>query len=88
MSDKVEMRDEGAALRDHRLARWLTQEQLAEDSGVSVPTIQRLERGEAARITTIVKLAKALGVNPTDIANRATPTRRKGNERRKTIPSI
>jgi transcriptional regulator with XRE-family HTH domain len=41
---------------------------LAERSGISRPTIARLERGdEEARFTTIWKLAAALGVEPGEL---------------------
>ena len=55
-------------LKATREAKLLTQEMLAERSGVSRPSIARLERGdEEARFTTIWKLAKALGVEPGEL---------------------
>lgn len=44
-----------------RLAKGLSQKQLAERMGASQPYIARLERGEDVRITTIRNLAVALG---------------------------
>jgi transcriptional regulator with XRE-family HTH domain len=45
---------------------------LAERSGVSRPTIARLERGdEEARFSTIHKLAAALGVEPSALTGSA-----------------
>ncbi|WP_131735969.1 helix-turn-helix domain-containing protein [Actinomadura roseirufa] len=54
----------GARLRSLRKERALTQEQLAEASGVSVDLIGKLERGRrsTARLTSIAKLAGALDV--------------------------
>src|SRR5918994_3737318 len=48
-------------LREARERTLLTQEELAEKSGVTVSTISRLENGlQAARISTIRKLATAV----------------------------
>lgn len=49
-------------IKQIRLAKHLSQEQLAEKSKVSVRTIQRLEAGEDASISTLNLVAGALGV--------------------------
>ena len=50
-------------LREIRLRALLTQEDLAERSGVAAVTINRLENGHTeARISTVRKLAFTLGV--------------------------
>ena len=47
------------------LGRHYTQEQLAEDSGISTTAIAQIERGEVdPRLSTIAGVAHALGVNP------------------------
>ncbi len=51
-------------LRHVRERAPLSQEELAERSGVHRVTIARLELGATARASTIRKLAKALGVKP------------------------
>jgi transcriptional regulator with XRE-family HTH domain len=51
-------------LRYWREKRFLTQEQLAAQAGVASATISRIEQGHDARITTLVRLARALGVEP------------------------
>jgi transcriptional regulator with XRE-family HTH domain len=51
-------------LREWRLRRLLTQEDLAKKSGLGVNTIIRIEQGQGARISTLRKLADALGVTP------------------------
>ncbi|SEL14549.1 helix-turn-helix domain-containing protein [Streptacidiphilus jiangxiensis] len=60
------MTELGTALRGLRTATSMTQEQLAERSGVSVRTIRRLENGALPdpRLATINQLAAALGVAP------------------------
>ena len=60
-------------LRALRIARLLTQEQLAALAGVSAQTVLRLEReGARAELRTIARLAEALGVPPAELL-RAEP---------------
>jgi transcriptional regulator with XRE-family HTH domain len=56
----------GENLARIRAARGLTQDELAQSSGVSVDTISRLERGAraTARRSTVQALARALGTDP------------------------
>ena len=53
-------------LKKYRVEAGLTQEQLAEKSGISRVTIANIERGNVAFIksSTVIKLADALKVNP------------------------
>ena len=62
-------RDKFAAnLRAERARRKLTQEQLAERSGVSTASIQNYESGATGVMQECVcKLADALGVTPNDL---------------------
>jgi transcriptional regulator with XRE-family HTH domain len=58
----------GDQLRDLRKRRLLTQEQLAERSGVGIATIVRVERNQVEpRGSTIRKLAEALNVDPEEL---------------------
>jgi transcriptional regulator with XRE-family HTH domain len=50
-----------------RRSQALTQQELADRSGVSLTTINRLERGYTARPQTVRKLAEALGVTPSEL---------------------
>jgi transcriptional regulator with XRE-family HTH domain len=55
----------GDRLRNLRKRKLLTQEQLAERSGVGIATIVRVERNQVEpRGSTIHKLAEALSVEP------------------------
>ena len=55
-------------LRAARERRFLTQQQLADLAETSKANISRLESGEQkARMSTIVRLAKALGVDPEEL---------------------
>ena len=58
----------GQRLRQLRVERALTLRALAERSGVSYDTINKLELGQRpARLSTIRKLADALGVEPKEL---------------------
>lgn len=60
-------------LREARERSALSQQQLAEKSGVSRYTISRLETGgRSARPTTTQKLARALGAEPHELMDGST----------------
>lgn len=54
-------------IKQLRMAKRMSQEQLAEKAQVSVRTIQRLEAGEDASISTLNLVAGALGVEVGDL---------------------
>ena len=56
-------------LRTERRRAALTQEELAEKAGVGIATIARIETGdiEEPRVSTLRKLAHALGIEPRDL---------------------
>lgn len=71
----------GAALRRLRLAAGFTQEQLGLESGVQRNFISLIETGQnQPTISTIAKLARALGMNASDLVVAAE---REGRDRRK-----
>lgn len=55
------------SIQQHRLERGWSQEQLAQHSGLSVRTIQRIERGRKASLETLKCLAAAFDVNISDL---------------------
>lgn len=60
-------------LRELRQKAFMSQATLAERSGVSEATINRLERGlQLARYVTTRKLAEALGVKPEELTVETT----------------
>jgi transcriptional regulator with XRE-family HTH domain len=65
----------GDRLARIRRRQGYTQEGLAEASGVSVGTLRKLERNdrESARLSTLHKLARALGVTTTDLLGTHIP---------------
>ncbi len=55
-------------LREARLRRMLTQDELATAAGTTEATVNRLENGlQRPRISTVRKLASVLGVEPEDL---------------------
>lgn len=58
----------GTRIVDLRTQRGLTQERLAEVSGITVRTVQRLEAGNDASLDTLARVAKALEVTMADLS--------------------
>lgn len=57
----AEVQDEiAASARARRLARNLTQDELARRSGVAIATLRRFESGGAASLSTVLAIAEAL----------------------------
>ncbi|MFD0931795.1 DUF4870 domain-containing protein [Psychroflexus salinarum] len=55
-------------IKDLRTRKGFSQEQLSEESRLSLRTIQRIEKGESIpRGDTLIKLTQALGVTPDDV---------------------
>jgi transcriptional regulator with XRE-family HTH domain len=65
----VEPQDQlGANIREIRRAAGLSQMELSDRCGLHFSEISRLERGgRDARLSTIVKLARGLGVSPAEL---------------------
>jgi serine-type D-Ala-D-Ala carboxypeptidase/endopeptidase len=58
----------GERLRDARVRRALTQQELADKAGVGANTVARLERNETEpHMSTLRKLAHALAVDPSTL---------------------
>jgi transcriptional regulator with XRE-family HTH domain len=54
-------------IRNLRLRRGMSQEALAERTGLTNVTISHIETGRTPRPSTVVKIAEALGVSPEDL---------------------
>jgi len=81
-------------LESIRLSRNTTQAQLAEDAGVSLRTIGRLEKGEGVSLATFIRVMKALGIQHSLEALLPDPTVRPiervrigGGERKRARPT-
>ena len=82
-------------LENIRLARNMTQMQLAEEAGVSLRTIGRLEKGQGISVDTFIRALIALGIHQNLEALLPDPTVRpieridtRGSERKRARPSI
>jgi transcriptional regulator with XRE-family HTH domain len=59
-TDDAVLGELGRRLERHRVARNITQAELASAAGVGRATIQRLESGESVQMTSLVKLLRTL----------------------------
>lgn len=63
MNTKTLKKKFGLRVRSIRVSRKLTQEELAEEAGLSPEYVSRIERGKASpSFETIISIASALGV--------------------------
>lgn len=61
-SDHAALQALGRRLARHRLNRNLTQAALATRSGVSTPTVQRIEQGYSSQAANLIRILRALGL--------------------------
>lgn len=61
LSDSAVLEELGQRLARTRLERNLSQERLATEVGVSKATIERLERGEPVKSTSLIRVLRSLG---------------------------
>ncbi len=60
--DTAILRELGERIRQHRIAMELTQEDLAQKSGISLSTLKRIENGEDSKFSNIIKLLKEMNL--------------------------
>ena len=60
-SDKAVLDELGARLARTRLEQNVSQEQLASEAGVSKSTVERIESGREVKLTSLVRILRALG---------------------------
>lgn len=90
MTDAMVLRSLGERLAQHRLARNLTQAELAREAGVSRRTLVRMEAGESTQLLNLVRVLRALdlldgleGVLPEIGPSPMEQWRQRGKERRR-----
>ena len=59
-TDEAILAELGARLSSARLSRDLTQAQLARDAGVSKRTVERMEAGHSAQLTSFIRILRTL----------------------------
>ncbi len=62
LSDKALLRQLGERLLQYRLNRNITQEALAKEAGISVRTVNRIERGHSTQVSNFLRLLRSLGL--------------------------
>ena len=62
LSDATVLAEVGRRLARHRLNRNLAQDDLAREAGISPRTLHRIEHGQGANLTNLVRLLRALGL--------------------------
>ncbi|HEX6667366.1 MAG TPA: helix-turn-helix transcriptional regulator [Solirubrobacterales bacterium] len=90
-SDAAILEQLGSRLRQHRLARNLSQARLAEEAGIGRVTLQRIEEGSAAAsLPSLIRILRALGLTegfdqlvPEVAPSPIEEVRRRGAERRR-----
>ncbi|GAB6056961.1 helix-turn-helix domain-containing protein [Desulfonatronum parangueonense] len=60
LTDEAILAELGGRLKQRRLELQLTQEMLAEQAGVSKRTVERIEAGATAQISTFIRILRAL----------------------------
>jgi putative transcriptional regulator len=60
LTDEAVLKELGTRLERTRLERNLTQRELAEEAGVERKAVQRLEAGESVRLTSFLRVLRAL----------------------------
>ncbi|MBK7691655.1 MAG: helix-turn-helix transcriptional regulator [Bacteroidetes bacterium] len=60
MRDDALIKQVGIFIKHHRLGQNKTQEQVAEDAGISRSTLSLLERGEAVTLPTLIQVLRVL----------------------------
>lgn len=63
-TDEVILAEIGARLTRRRLARQLTQAELAEQAGVGKRTLERVEAGASTQFSTVIRIFRVLGLLP------------------------
>ena len=60
LSDEATLQELGQRIARYRLNRNMTQGALATESGVSTPTVQRLENGQSTQASNLIRILRAL----------------------------
>lgn len=64
LSDEAILEELGTRLSQHRVDQSLTQAQLARQAGVSKRTVERIEAGASAQLSSVIRLLRVLDLLP------------------------
>lgn len=59
-TDNAILEELGKRLQRHRLNQNISQEDLAREAGVGVNTVYRIERGQSAQLTSLIRILRVL----------------------------
>ncbi|MCM8812919.1 MAG: helix-turn-helix domain-containing protein [Candidatus Omnitrophica bacterium] len=62
MSDAAVLKEIGVRIARYRLNKDMTQSTLAVEAGVSLPTLQRAERGASVQVLKLIRILRALNL--------------------------
>jgi len=62
LTDAAVLEELGQRLRQIRLSRNLTQEQMAGEAGITPPTVNKLEHGKPVQLLTLIRVMRVLGM--------------------------
>lgn len=60
LSDKAILEELGKRLQRHRLNQNVSQEELAREAGIGVNTVYRIERGQSAQLSSLIRILRVL----------------------------
>lgn len=94
LTDAAVLEELGARIRQTRLNKNLTQDRVASEAGVSLPTINKLEHGKPVQLITLVRAMRVLGLLdgleaaiPEPAPSPIDQLRRRGRERKRASSS-
>lgn len=61
LTDQAVLEHIGERVRQLRLRKNITQSELARDSGVGKSTIERIEKGHSAQLTSLIRILRSFG---------------------------
>ena len=64
LSDEAILTELGKRLAQHRLDRHMTQAALAEQAGVAKRTVERIEAGASAQMSSVIRILRTLDLLP------------------------
>jgi transcriptional regulator with XRE-family HTH domain len=64
LDDKAILNEIGARISQHRINRQLSQARLAEQAGVSKRTVERIESGGSAQMSSMIRVFRVLDLLP------------------------
>ncbi len=90
LTDATVVEELGRRLRQTRLEQNLAQRQLADEAGVSTPTIRNLEDGKPTQLVTMIRVLRILGLIegldllvPEPVPSPIDQLKRRGRERQR-----